>query len=73
MWYQEHPTIETRVGVADTSQEKDKRSVNLPESERTSGAMIDKMYETYNSTTGSLFIGFVLQSEMEKERMFNDC
>jgi histone acetyltransferase HTATIP len=60
------------VGVADTSQEKEKRSVKLPESERTIGAMLDETYETYKSTTGSLFTGFVLRSDMEKERVLND-
>jgi histone acetyltransferase HTATIP len=30
------------------------------------------MYGVYNSTTGSLFTGFALRSEMEKERLLND-
>jgi histone acetyltransferase HTATIP len=34
--------------------------------------MLDEMYDTYNSTTGSLFTGFVLRPEMEKERVLND-
>lgn len=34
--------------------------------------MLDEIYGTYNSITGSLFTGFVLRSEMEKERVLND-
>ena len=34
--------------------------------------MLDEIYGTYNSTTGSLFTGFVLRSEIEKERVLND-
>ncbi|KAJ4383251.1 hypothetical protein N0V86_001296 [Didymella sp. IMI 355093] len=34
--------------------------------------MLDEIYGTYNSTTGSLFTDFVLRSEIEKERVLND-
>jgi hypothetical protein len=44
----------------------------LPESAQTIAAMLDEIYGTYNSTTGSLFTGFVLRSEIEKERVLND-
>ncbi|KAJ4331547.1 hypothetical protein N0V95_009863 [Ascochyta clinopodiicola] len=52
--------------------ESNDRSIQLPESERTIAALLDEMYDTYNSTTGSLFTGFALRSEMEKERVLND-
>lgn len=58
--------------MPNTLQESDKRTITLPESEQTISAMLDDMYGTYNSTTGSLFTGFVLRSEMEKERVLND-
>ena len=34
--------------------------------------MLDEIYGTYNSTTRSLFTGFVLRSEIEKECVLND-
>ncbi|KAF3051363.1 hypothetical protein E8E11_010392 [Didymella keratinophila] len=52
--------------------ESDKRTITLPESEQTIAAMLDEIYGTYNSTTGSLFIGFVLRSEVEKKRVMDD-
>ncbi|KZM26154.1 hypothetical protein ST47_g2671 [Ascochyta rabiei] len=52
--------------------ESNDRSIQLPESERTIDTLLDEMYDTYNSTTGSLFTGFALRSEMEKERVLND-
>ncbi|KAJ8113355.1 hypothetical protein OPT61_g4493 [Boeremia exigua] len=48
------------------------RSVELPEPGRIIDILLDEMYDTYNSTTGSLFTGFALRSEMEKERIIND-
>lgn len=50
------------------SQESVKRSIELPESAQTVAALLDEMYETYNSTTGSLFTNFALRLEIEKER-----
>ncbi|KAF9696533.1 hypothetical protein EKO04_005325 [Ascochyta lentis] len=52
--------------------ESNDRSIQLPESERTIDALLDEMYDTYNSTTGSLFTNFALRPEMEKERALND-
>jgi hypothetical protein len=44
------------------------QSIELPESAQTVGALLDEMYETYNSTTGSLFTNFALRPEIEKEQ-----
>jgi histone acetyltransferase HTATIP len=52
--------------------ESNSRSVKLPESAQTIDVLLDEMYGVYNSTTGSLFTGFVLRSETEKERLLND-
>ncbi|KAF1931493.1 uncharacterized protein M421DRAFT_417262 [Didymella exigua CBS 183.55] len=52
--------------------ESDKHKIRLPESEKTIAAMLDEIYGTYNSTTGSLSTGFVLRPETEKERARND-
>jgi histone acetyltransferase HTATIP len=52
--------------------ESNNRSVKLPESAQTIDVLLDEMYGVYNSTTGSLFTGFALRSEMEKERLLND-
>ena len=52
--------------------ESNSRSVKLPESAQTIDLLLDEMYGVYNSTTGSLFTGFALRSEMEKERLLND-
>ncbi|KAH7081842.1 hypothetical protein BKA63DRAFT_550432 [Paraphoma chrysanthemicola] len=48
--------------------ESAKQSIELPESAQTVGALLDEIYGTYNSTTGSLFTSFALRPEMEKER-----
>ncbi len=48
------------------------RWVKLPEPERVVDLLLDEMYDTYNSTTGSLFSGFALRTEMEKEQVMND-
>ena len=59
--------------VADNSfKESSDRRINLPESERTVDILLDELYDTYNSTTGSLFTGFALRSKLEKERILND-
>lgn len=63
------------VSQADCSnalEESNERTIRLPESETIIAAMLDEIYGTYNSTTGSLFTGFVLRSEIEKERVLND-
>ena len=52
--------------------ESSDRCVKLPESERIIDVLLDEMYDTYNSTTGSLFTGFALRSEREKERVLSD-
>ncbi|KAJ4991436.1 BTB/POZ domain-containing protein [Stagonosporopsis vannaccii] len=52
--------------------EADHRWVKLPEPEHIIDILLDEMYDTYNNTTGSLFTGFVLRSELEKERMLKD-
>ncbi|KAH6643776.1 hypothetical protein C7974DRAFT_5230 [Boeremia exigua] len=52
--------------------ESNELSVKLPEQERIVDVLLDEMYGTYNSTTGSIFTGFALRSEMEKERVLND-
>lgn len=46
--------------------------VKLPESERIIEILLDEMYDSYNTTTGSPFTGFALRSEMEKGRLLND-
>jgi histone acetyltransferase HTATIP len=53
---------------SDVFQESAKQSIALPESAQTVGALLDEMYDTYNSTTGSLFTNFALRPEIEKER-----
>lgn len=58
--------------LANALQESGKRTITLPESDQTIAVLLDEIYSTYNSTTGSLFTGFVLRSEIEKERVLND-
>ncbi|KAF2134565.1 histone acetyltransferase MYST2 [Dothidotthia symphoricarpi CBS 119687] len=52
--------------------ESESRSIVLPESEQTVGTMLEEMYDVYNPTTGSLFTGFALLREIEKERIMRD-
>lgn len=52
--------------------ESNNSSIKLPESERTIEVLLDEIYDAYNATTGSLFTGFALRSDMEKERLLND-
>lgn len=51
------------------SQESSKQIIELPESAQTISALLDEMYDTYNSITGSIFTNFALRPEMEKERV----
>ncbi|KAH7410362.1 hypothetical protein DE146DRAFT_675082 [Phaeosphaeria sp. MPI-PUGE-AT-0046c] len=48
--------------------ESQKQSIELPESSQTISALLDEIYDTYNSTTGSVFTNFALRPEMEKEQ-----
>lgn len=48
-----------------------KQSIELPESATTVETMLDEMYGTYNSTTGSLFTNFALRLEIEKEHVMS--
>jgi hypothetical protein len=49
-------------------QESSKQSIELPESAQIISALLDELYDTYNSTTSSVFTNFALRPEMEKER-----
>lgn len=46
--------------------------ISLPESERTIDALLDEIYEVPQSTTESLFTGFVLLPAEEQEQSLND-
>jgi histone acetyltransferase HTATIP len=49
-------------------QESQKQTIQLSESAQTIAALLDELYDTYNSTIGSIFTNFALCPEIEKER-----
>ncbi|KAF1848313.1 histone acetyltransferase MYST2 [Cucurbitaria berberidis CBS 394.84] len=52
--------------------ETEQRSIKLPENENIIAIMLQEIYEVYNTTTGSIFTGFALGREIEKDRVIND-
>jgi histone acetyltransferase HTATIP len=56
----------------DSSEETEKRSITLPESEQTISTLLQEIYGVYNPTTGSIFTSFALRRALEKDHIITN-